>query len=145
MLYYVDYQSKNGGINNLQIVNVTLDNGKQKTFTSLKSHAEKYAKAWIKKENNQRYYFAGGMYGNHNNIKFGSVRPTKGLPYITLSDKGLGLTSHHSSLYLLSKDLTEAYLIDPRSGGVAPSPVKVKLDKEMQEEFKKVISQGNFY
>lgn len=49
MLYYVDYQSKNGGVNNLQIVNVTLDNGLQKTFTSLKGKAEKYAKAWIRK------------------------------------------------------------------------------------------------
>lgn len=49
MLYYVDYISHKGGVNNLQVVKVKLDNGKEKTFTSLHKHAEEYAKAWIKK------------------------------------------------------------------------------------------------
>ncbi len=49
MLYYIDYKSYKGGVNNLQVVKVVLDDGREKTFTSLHKHAEKYAKAWIKK------------------------------------------------------------------------------------------------
>jgi len=50
MLYYVDYKSHKGGVNNLQVVKVVLDNGCVKYFTSLVGKAETYAKAWIKKQ-----------------------------------------------------------------------------------------------
>jgi hypothetical protein len=93
------------------------------------------------------YYFAGGMYYNKNStdLVFNAVRPTGGLPYVTKNKKGLSLTSHHSSLYSLSEDLTEAYLIDSRSGGVSVSPAHIKLSKELQIEFKQVIDKDFFY
>jgi len=149
MLYYVDYVSYKGGVNNLQVVRVELDNGKKKTFTSLHKMAEKRARTWIKKQEQNKYYFAGGMYYENNNPHgktiFGAVRPTGGLPYITNNPNGLYLTSHHSSLYVLSDDLSTATLVSYRSGGVCESPKMVVLSEKLVSEFKKVISGNRFY
>lgn len=149
MLYYVDYISHKGGVNNLQVVRVTLDNGKKKTFTSLHKMAEKRARAWIKKQESVKYYFAGGMYYENNNrsndLVFEAVRPTGGLPYITNNPNGLSLTSHHSSLYVLSDDLSTATLVYNRSGGVELSPKTVKLSERLVSEFKQVILSNNVY
>ena len=93
------------------------------------------------------YYFAGGMYGmDRENLEFGAVRPSGDrLPYITESEKGLSLTSHHASLYRLSEDLREAELVAHRNGGVVQSPYKVQLSEKLQDEFKQVIEIGKFY
>lgn len=149
MLYYVDYISYKGGVNNLQVVRVELDNGKKKTFTSLHKTAEKRARTWIKKQEQIKYYFAGGMYHENNNPRnkmiFNAVRPTGGLPYITNNSNGLSLTSHHSSLYVLSDDLSTATLVSYRSGGAGTSPKTVVLSEKLVSEFKRVISENIFY
>lgn len=149
MLYYVDYFSHKGGVNNLQVVRVELDNGKKKTFTSLNRMAEKRAWAWIKKQESIKYYFAGGMYYKNNNPRnetvFDAVRPTGGLPYVTLDSNGLSLTSHYSSLYVLSNDFSIATLVSERNGGVIQSPKKINLSEKLISEFKQVISTNNFY
>lgn len=147
MLYYVDYISHKGGVNNLQVVRVTLENGKEKTFTSLHKMAEKRARAWIKKEESVKYYFAGGMYYDDNNPRkgliFEAVRPTGGLPYVTNNPNGLSLTSHHSSLYVLSNDLSTATLVSNRSGGVGLSPKSITLSEKLVSEFRQVILLDN--
>lgn len=146
----VRYESYKGGVNNLQCVDVVESGSLRhiKTFTSTSGKAEKYANSWIKKNTpKQIFYFAGGIYFRNNgkNTEFDAVRPTGGLPYITDSDRGLQLTSHHSSLYLISPDFTEAWLIDKRSGGVDESPYTVKLSDKLQAEIKESISVNGLY
>lgn len=94
-----------------------------------------------------KYYFAGGMYWEEDNKKmsFDAVSPSNGLPYITTDKNGLVLTSHHSSLYQLSDDLSEAFLVDYRQGGQGQSPRRVKLSEKLSNEFKQVIEQGRIY
>lgn len=150
MQYYIDYQNYKGGVNNLQVVNVTLDNGKSKTFTSTVKMAEKYAKSWIKNNSEEsKHYFAGGVYqsrnGDLNSFEFDAVRATDSLPYVTTNKNGLQSASHHSSLYELSTDLTQAFLLHVRGEGLRNSPKLVRLPYKIQEEFKKVIRNNQFY
>ncbi len=95
------------------------------------------------------FYFAGGMYhskGKNKEPEFNVVRPSEeSLPYVTKDPKGLTLTKHHSSLYQLSPGLSEAILIDRRNGGVAPSPVHVKLSAQLISELRRSIDRGVFY
>jgi hypothetical protein len=97
------------------------------------------------------YYFAGGLYYNNYNrtsegTHFDAVSAGSGhLPYVTLNERGLRLTSHHSSLYRLSNDFTEAFLVDRRNGGNEPSPRKIALPVELQEKIKKAIESEDFY
>jgi hypothetical protein len=96
----------------------------------------------------KQYFFAGGIYykdDTHKETYFGAVRPTNGLPYITKNKNGLSLTSHHSSLYLLSDDFTEAILVDYRNGGVRKSPYNVKLPQKLVEKIKQSVANKNFY
>lgn len=147
MYKHIRYESKNGGVNNLQIVHIKLDNGKEKTFSSLKGLAEKYANTWIEK-NKTIYYFAGAIYYTDTTsykTHFEAVRSTNGLPYVTTDKNGLDSTSHHSSLYRLSEDLMTAHLEKHRGGGVIESPKKVKLSEKLQNEFKKIINNKDFY
>lgn len=146
----IRYENYRGGLNNLQCVDVLRygDLSIVKTFTSTSRMAEKYANSWIKKNTpKQSFYFAGGIYfkNNGNKKEFDAVRPTGGLPYVTDSDRGLNLTSHHSSLYIISPDFTEAWLVDKRSGGVDESPYTVKLSDKIQAEIKESISVNGLY
>lgn len=95
----------------------------------------------------EKYYFAGGFYfmQNGKDVYFGAVRPTGGLPYVTKNPNGLSLTSHHSSLYVLSDNLERATLVHLRSGGVRNSPSIIGIPEKLQREFKKVIAENNFY
>lgn len=95
----------------------------------------------------KKYYFAGGMYYKEDGktLYFGAVRPTGGLPYLTLSKNGLSLTSHHSSLYELSKDFRKATLINHRSGGVTESPKHVTLSENMVKKLKESRKTKRFF
>lgn len=95
----------------------------------------------------EKYYFAGGFYfmQNGKDVYFGVVRPTGGLPYVTKNSNGLSLTSHHSSLYLLSDDFTNATLVSHRSGGVKNSPSIIGIPEKLRKEFKQVIAENKFY
>lgn len=100
----------------------------------------------------ETYYFAGGLYYNNynrpqdgTNFDIVSAGYEGALPYITKNARGLSLTSHHSSLYRLSEDFTEAFLVDHRNGGVISSPSHVKLSLELQAKVKQSIAKGEFY
>lgn len=102
-------------------------------------------------DTNTTIYFAAGMYCNQHqqsdNLTFklvhaGSADPR---PYLTKSPNGLQLTSHHASLYALSEDRSEAVLVDPRHGGVAPSPKRVKLSQEHRDLIEQAIRDDYFF
>jgi hypothetical protein len=92
------------------------------------------------------YYFAGGKYYNKNKkLEFMLVRPTNGLPYVTSNPNGLSLTSHHSSLYLLSNDFSKGFIYSYRSGGAGFSPDEIELPEKIQKELKKSIEVNGLY
>lgn len=102
-------------------------------------------------DTNTTIYFAAGMYHEHNqqsdNLTFKLVHAdaTDPRPYLTKSPNGLQLTSHHASLYTLSEDRSEAVLVDPRHGGVAPSPRRVKLSQEHRDLIEQAIRDDYFF
>ena len=83
------------------------------------------------------YYFAGGMYKENDRLVFGAVHPTKGLPYVTKSPRGIPVTSHHSSVYLISEDFTKALLI--KNNGTVPSPREVELSLSLKERLRRAV------
>lgn len=74
-----------------------------------------------------KYYIAAGMYYDRYNdrYEFGMVRPAGKPPYITTNPSGIPNTKHHSSVYELSEDFNEAYLV--KDHGTVRSPKRVKL------------------
>lgn len=76
-----------------------------------------------------KYYISAGAYYNYSTDRYelGIVGPTKGLPYITTDPKGIPHTSHHSSVYELSEDFNEAYLVKNHWTAVSPKKVKLHL------------------
>lgn len=80
------------------------------------------------------FYFNGGLYLNrtNNTREFGAVKPSKGLPYVTENIEGILGAKHHSSVYQLSEDFKEAYLI--KDNGTVPSPKKVSLSIDLRDK-----------
>lgn len=83
------------------------------------------------------YYFAGGMYRENDRLVFGAVQPTKGLPYVTKSEKEIPVTNHHSSVYQISDDFTKALLV--KNNYTVPSPKEVELSLCLQENLRKAV------
>ena len=74
-----------------------------------------------------KYYIAAGMYYDryNNKYEFRMVRSAKKPPYITTDPNGVPHTKHHSSVYELSEDFNEVYLV--KDHGTVRSPKRVKL------------------
>ncbi|MCX6165164.1 MAG: hypothetical protein NTU73_09970 [Ignavibacteriae bacterium] len=70
------------------------------------------------KEEKVVLYVAGGEYREGKKYVFNLVRPTNGLPYVTIYPSELDLTSHHSHLYKLSDDLKTVILVEKRADGL---------------------------
>lgn len=102
-------------------------------------------------DTNTTIYFAAGMYYEQpqqsNNLTFKLVHANNAdpRPYLTKSPNGLQLTSHHASLYALSKDRSEAVLVDPRHGGIAPSPRRIRLSQEHRDLIEQAIRDDYFF
>lgn len=88
----------------------------------------------------KNYYFNGGLYlveGKKEEYKFGIVKPTNGLPYITTSEVGIIGAEHHSSVYRLEEDHKTATLV--RNNEIFDNPRQVTLSLENQRILKLAI------